>query len=69
MTAKCLCSAVKEAALDYLFPWQVRVCCPLGAEWACHTARQWCKHNSVTKDKVALTIDFSNAFNNINRAK
>ena len=54
--------------LAYLAPLQVGCCCPFGAEAAVHTARQWCQRNSTESDKVALKLDFSNAFNSINRA-
>ena len=61
---KCLCSALREPATQHLWPLQVGVAVPLGAE----TARQWMQRNTGHVDKCFLQVDFRNAFNTIDRA-
>ena len=69
LVAKTLSKETQEAAQRYLWPLQVGVACPLGAECAIHTAAQWTQRHRHTPDHVFLKVDFSNAFNHINRDK
>ena len=68
LTAKCLCSALRQAAHRALWPLQVGVAAKLGADTAVHTARQWVQRHAGHVDKVFLKVDFHNAFNTVDRA-
>ena len=68
LAGKCLCSSLREAAAQNLWPLQVGVAVPLGTETAIHTARQWMQRNTGHADKCFLQVDFRNAFNTIDRA-
>ena len=67
LAAKTLCYQVQEAAASYLFPLQIGVAQPLGTEIGLHTARQWCERNGRCPSSVFLKIDFTNAFNTVDR--
>jgi len=67
LAAKTMCAAYKEQAQSYLFPLQIGVAQPLGSEVGLQVARQWCFRNRNSPDKVFLKLDFSNAFNTIDR--
>ena len=69
LVAKILCKEVQEAARQHLWPLQVGVASPLGAECAIHIASQWRERNAAAPDEVFLKVDFSNAFNSVNRAQ
>ena len=62
LTAKCLCSLVREAAASYFLPCQLGVAFPGGAESIIHGLRvTW--ENSDGLDIALLKVDFCNAFN------
>ena len=67
LTAKCLCAEHKEAALSYFFPLQIGVGQPLGTEVGLQTACQWVERNRGNPKAVFVKIDFSNAFNTVDR--
>ena len=67
LTAKTLCATFKEDAQQYLFPLQIGVAQPLGADVGLQVARQWVFRHRQSPDKVFLKLDFSNAFNTVNR--
>ena len=67
LTAKCLCSEVKSAALEYFFPLQIGVGQPRGTEVGLQTARQWCHRNRDNTSAVFVKVDYSNAFNTVDR--
>ena len=67
LVAKCLCSITKEQARHYLWPLQLGVSTPLGAEVGAQTARQWCERHAGDPDRALVTIDFENAFNTVDR--
>jgi len=67
LAAKTLCSCFQEQAREYLWPLQIGVAQPLGTEVGLHVARQWVARNEHSNNKVFLKLDFSNAFNTIDR--
>ena len=67
LTAKSLCHAYKEQASSYFFPLQIGVAQPLGTEVGLETARQWIDRNSNNLSAVLVKIDFTNAFNSVDR--
>jgi hypothetical protein len=67
LAAKTLCAAFKEQACGYLWPLQIGVAQPLGTEVGLQVARQWCYRNRLSPNKVLLKLDFSNAFNTVDR--
>ena len=67
LTAKSLCSSYKEQASSYFFPFQIGVAQTLGTEAGLETARQWCSRNSDNLSTIIAKIDFSNAFNCVER--
>ena len=70
LTAKSAAFAAKEAVRAKLFPTQLGVAVPGGAEAIVHTARSYCRSNMETSDPIIfLKIDFENAFNSIRRDK
>ena len=68
LTAKCLCSDVRNSARDLLCPLQVGVATRNGTEAVVHTARHWAQRHAGQAEQVLLKIDFSNAFNTVDRA-
>ena len=64
---KCLCAAVKEEAQVFFEPLQVGVACKLGIDAAVHSCRKWASLHKNDHQKVLLKIDFSNAFNCVDR--
>ena len=68
LVGKLMCRSVREEARDCLFPLQVGVGVKCGAEAAVHTARQGAERNDAEGDKVLVKVDFSNAFNTVQRA-
>ena len=68
LASKCLCAALREEAQRYLAPIQVGVGVSLGAEAAVHTARHWAHRHAGHANKCFLTVDFTNAFNSVDRA-
>ena len=69
LVAKCLCSIFERDASEYLWPKQIGVAAPLGAEVGSQAVRQWCDRNKTTEGKVVFVADFTNAFNTIDRGK
>ena len=67
LTAKSLCSAYKEQSSSFFFPHQIGVGQTLGTEVGLETARQWCSRNKDNPNSVMVKIDFSNAFNCVER--
>ena len=68
LTAKCLCYDVREPAKEWLCPLQVGVATRNGTEAIVHTVRRWVQRHAGQPDHVLLKIDFSNAFNTVDRA-
>ncbi|CAK9061121.1 unnamed protein product [Durusdinium trenchii] len=68
LAGKYLMSLVREDAQSYFWPAQVGVAVPGGAEKAIHTVRAWRRRHWNSPHKVALKLDFSNAFNTVSRA-
>ena len=67
LVGKCLCAAIKDDAAAYFEPRQVGVACKLGVDAAVHTCRSWSEHHRGNRRKALLKIDFSNAFNCVDR--
>ena len=67
LTAKCLCNSYKEQSCSYFFPLQIGVGQTLGTEIGLETARQWHQRNSNNPSAVVVKVDFSNAFNCVDR--
>jgi hypothetical protein len=67
LAAKVLCRSCQGQARTYLWPLQIGVALPLGAEVGAQVARQWCQRNQTNPDKVFVKLDFANAFNTVNR--
>ena len=62
LTGKCLMAHVREAAREHLFPTQLGVAVPGGAEVAVHTVRAWVDRHRLGGRKVLVKLDFENAF-------
>ena len=69
LVAKCLCNTYEREATEYLWPKQIGVAAPLGAEVGSQTVRQWCERNQTSEDKLIFVADFENAFNTIDRGR
>ena len=67
LTAKCLCNEYKEQITAHFFPQQIGVGQPLGTEIGLETARQWCSRHHDSPSSVFVKVDFTNAFNCVNR--
>lgn len=67
LTAKCLMAEVRQQARDHLWPAQVGVAVPSGAEVAVHTTRAWVERHAQQANQVLLKLDFKNAFNEVSR--
>ena len=68
LTGKCLMTAVREEAQAFLWPAQLGVGVPAGAEIAIHVVRAWLsRQQSAGHRKVLLKLDFRNAFNCLSR--
>jgi len=67
LAAKTLCAAYQEQARGYLWPLQIGVAQPLGTEVGLQVARQWCQRHKGSPNMVFLKLDFSNAFNTVDR--
>lgn len=67
LTGKCLMALVRDEARSYFYPAQLGVAVPGGVEIAIHTARAWYDRHQCSTQKVALKLDFSNAFNTVHR--
>ena len=69
LVAKCFCKTYKKDSYSYLWPRQIGVASPLGAEVGSQTVRQWLQRNKTSAGKVIFVADFKNAFNSIDRGK
>ena len=70
LTAKAAAFAAKDIMKAKLYPHQLGVAVPSGAEAVVHTARSYCRFNEESTDPVLfLKIDFENAFNSVRRDK
>ena len=67
LVAKCFCNTFEKEVSSYLWPRQIGVAAPLGAEVGSQTVRQWCERNQATAGKILFVADFENAFNTIDR--
>ena len=67
LTSKCLLQQVRAEARSFLWPAQVGVCVPLGAEVVVHSVRGWMQRHANTSGKVLVKLDFSNGFNTVSR--
>ncbi|CAE8626199.1 unnamed protein product, partial [Polarella glacialis] len=67
LASRCLCASTKEDATQYLRPLQAGVACPLGTEAAFRAVDQYARRHANSSTKVALKIDFANAFNTAGR--
>ena len=69
LVAKCFCKTYERDATAYLWPKQIGVAAPLGAEVGSQTVRQWCERNQAAEGKIIFVADFGNAFNTIDRGQ
>jgi hypothetical protein len=70
LVARCLCAKVRSRAAEKLAPYQFGFGVAGGGEALVHCVRQWVERASSTQDdtaRVALCLDFENAFNLIER--
>ena len=67
LVAKCLCKLYEGEAATYLWPRQIGVAAPLGAEVGTQTVRQWYERNRSLAGKIIFAADFENAFNTVDR--
>ena len=67
LVAKCFCNTYEKEVSSHLWPKQIGVAAPLGAEVGSQTVRQWCDRNQTTAEKILFVADFENAFNTIDR--
>jgi hypothetical protein len=65
--AKCICSATNSEAKGYLQPFQLGVATPNACEQVIHKVRKAFDEHGEGNNYVMLKIDFSNAFNTVNR--
>ena len=68
LVGKTLCKAYQEQARSILWPLQIGVAQPLGTEVGLQAARQWFERHSQDPEAVFLKVDFSNAFNSVDRS-
>ena len=68
LAGKVAMSKMKEKYPALLYPNQLGVALPGGAEIGVHTLRQFVNH-AHSEDKLVAKIDFRNAFNSIRRDK
>ena len=62
-----LMTLVRDEARSHFYPAQLGVAVPGGVEIAIHTVRAWYDRHQGCSQKVALKLDFSNAFNTVRR--
>ena len=68
LVSKCCCEATSEDAQIFFGPLQVGVSTEGGAEAAVHAARRLAKEFGNDPGKIMLKVDFSNAFNMVDRS-
>ena len=69
LVSKCCCEATSEDAKVFFGPLQVGVSTQGGAEAAVHAARRLAKEFGNDPGKIMLKVDFSNAFNMVDRTE
>ena len=69
LVSKCCCEATSEEAKVFFGPLQVGVSTQGGAEAAVHAARRLAKEFGNDPGKIMLKVDFSNAFNMVDRTE
>ena len=69
LVSKCCCEATTEDAKIIFGPLQVGVATQGGAEASVHAARQLAKEFGEDPGKIMLKVDFSNAFNMVDRTE
>ena len=67
LVGKCMCQTIKEESRELLFPLQIGVAVAHGADIGIHTIRNWCQRMATTDGKAGLKVDFSNAFNCVDK--
>lgn len=67
LAGKCLMSLVRSEAGSFFWPAQVGVGVSGGAEKAVHALRAWTARHSAASSKALVKLDFTNAFNCVNR--
>ena len=65
LTGKVAVDFITERARVVLEPLQLGVKTPNGCEAITHAARRWLSRNCTNPDKVAISVDVSNAFNTL----
>ena len=68
LASKIAVDFISEHARVILEPLQLGVKTPNGCEAIVHTARQWLHRHRSDANKVALSVDISNAFNSVHRS-
>ena len=68
LTSKVAVDLITERACEIFEPLQLGVKTPNGCEAIIHVARQWFSRHRTDPDKVAVSVDVSNAFNTVHRA-
>ena len=69
LVSKCCCEATSEDAKIFFGPLQVGVSTQGGTEAAVHAARRLAKEFGNDPGKIMLKVDFSNAFNMVDRTE
>ena len=69
LVGKCFCHTFEGDATAYLWPRQIGVAAPMGAEVGSQTVRQWCERNKDSEGKLVFVADFENAFNTVDRGR
>ena len=59
LLAKCFCNVYEGKVKSYLWPRQIGVAAPLGAEVGSQTVRQWCEPNNATESKIIFLADLA----------
>ena len=67
LTAKCLCNSYRKQACALFYSLQIGVAQTLGTEVGLETHRQWCNRSRNNLSAVFVKIDFTNAFNCVDR--
>ena len=67
LAAKCLVARYQAAAVEYLAPLQLGVGIPGATECIIHRVKEW-MHSGVPADHALVLLDFSNAFNTLDRS-
>ena len=68
LTSKVAVDLITERAREIFEPLQLGVKTPNGCKAIIHVARQWLSRHRTNPDKVAVSVDVSNAFSTVHRA-